>query len=157
MYEFRARHGFEIRGRPHARVRPPQRILNQQTSPDKIAIYNVAKQNASYWLGLLSYDDGRYGTAADWLARRTLEDYPDGPWTNGARYNLARAYEALGRFEDAIELLKQDDSPGRHGSLLRARQLVGKAEAAKTKSEAEPHATENAATSAKTSSDNGQP
>ena len=139
------------------RVRPPQRILNKQTSPDKIAIYNVAKQNASYWLGLLSYDDGRYDTALDWLARRTLEDYPDGPWTNGARYNLARAYEALGRFEDAIELLKQDDSPGRHGSLLRARQLVRKAEAAKTKSESEPHAAKNAATSAKTSSDNGQP
>ena len=112
------------------RVRPPQRILNKQTSPDKIAIYNRAKQNASYWLGLLSYDDGRYDTSADWLARRTLEDYPEGPWTNGARYNLARAYEAMGRFEDAIELLQQDDSASRHGSLLRARQLVQKAEAA---------------------------
>jgi tetratricopeptide (TPR) repeat protein len=139
------------------RVRPPQRILNQQNSPDKIAIYNRAKQNASYWLGLLSYDDGRYDTAADWLARRTLEDYPDGPWTNGARYNLARSYEAMGRFEDAIELLKQDDSAGRHGSLLRVRQLVRNAEAAQTKTERESHATENSATSVKKSSDEGQP
>ncbi len=129
------------------RVRPPQRILNKQTSPDKIAIYNRAKQNASYWLGLLSYDDGRYDTSADWLARRTLEDYPEGPWTNGARYNLARAYEAMGRFEDAIELLQQDDSVSRHGSLLRVRQLVQKAKAAaaaKTSSD-------------KTSSDKAQP
>ena len=83
----------------------------------------MAKADASYWLGLLSYDVGNYEVAADWLLTRTLKATPDGPWTAGARYNLARAYEALGEVAQAIELLQGDDSPQRHGNLLRARQL----------------------------------
>jgi hypothetical protein len=58
-----------------------------------------------------------------------LESDPEGPWKNGARYNLARCYEAMGRIEDARQLYLIDDSPQRHGCLLRARQLEARAKA----------------------------
>lgn len=104
------------------RVRPAERQL-EQLEASKRAIYDIAKAGASYWLGLLSYDLGRYSVAEDWLARRTLEARPDGPWTNGARYNLARTHEARGDLPAAIKLLESDESPQRLGNLLRARQL----------------------------------
>jgi len=62
--------------------------------------------------------------AANWLEKRTLEATPAGPWTAGARYNLARTYEAQGKLAEAIELLKSDNSSQRYGNLLRARQLA---------------------------------
>ena len=54
---------------------------------------------------------------------QTLEAVPNGPWTDGARYNAARCYEALGELEKAIELLETGDSPQQHGNLLRAKML----------------------------------
>lgn len=109
----------------HRLVRPPNRTLATVTSDDKRAIYETAKRDASYWMGLLSYDDGRYEPAAiDWFQRHTLEANPDGPWTQGARYNLARTYEQLGRFDEAIALYEADGSPQRHGNRLRARLLA---------------------------------
>ena len=104
------------------RIRPPNAAL-EELEPSKRQIYATAKSDASYWLGLLSYDLGRYKVAKDWLARRTLAANPDGPWTSGARYNLARTHEALGDLPAAIELLEADESPQRHGNLLRARWL----------------------------------
>ncbi len=103
-------------------IRPPDTELNR-FEPARQVIYRTAKVDASYWLGLLSYDRGKYEVAADWLRKRTLEATPEGPWTAGARYNLARTYEALGEYDKAIKLLEADDSPQRHGNLLRARQL----------------------------------
>ncbi len=82
-----------------------------------------AKQNASYWLGLVHLDKGNYDVASKWFLDRTLEAYPDGPWTNGARCNLARCQEALGNLAEARRLYQIDESPQRHGSLLRARRL----------------------------------
>ncbi len=81
------------------------------------------KQNASFWLALIHFDTGRYEDAHDWLKLRCLEAHEDGPWTAGARYNLARVLERLGRKEAARELLLLDDSPQQHGNLLRARAL----------------------------------
>jgi tetratricopeptide (TPR) repeat protein len=80
------------------------------------------KQTASYWLGIIHYETGRYETAVDWLKQRTL-DVADNPWKPGARYNLARVYEALGDPELARKTLLLDDSPQRHGDLLLARYL----------------------------------
>jgi hypothetical protein len=82
------------------------------------------KHHASYWLGLAQYDDGRPVAAVEWFARRTLEAFPDGPWTGGARYNLGRTYEALGKIEEAREQYFQDESPQKHGNLLRSRYLA---------------------------------
>ena len=103
-------------------VRPSEKTL-RTLEPAQQAIYRMSKADASYWLGLLSYDVGKFQVAADWLEARTLKATPSGPWTAGARYNLARTFEALGREAEAIELLEEDDSPQRHGNLLRARQL----------------------------------
>ncbi len=84
-----------------------------------------SKQLASYWLGLTHLEQRNYDVAASWLKDRYLDHYPDGSWTNGARYNLARCYEALGKFDDARQLYMIDESPQRYGNLLRARALEG--------------------------------
>ena len=89
----------------------------------KMVVTNT-KHHASYWLGLAQYDDGRPEAAVEWFARRTLEAFPDGPWTGGARYNLGRTYEALGDIEKAREQYFQDESPQKYGNLLRARYLA---------------------------------
>jgi tetratricopeptide (TPR) repeat protein len=81
------------------------------------------KRNASYWLGLVHYDTARYAAAVDWLKNRTLDASDGSPWAAGARYNLARTYEAQGQFQAARDMLLLDKSPQKHGNLLRARQL----------------------------------
>jgi len=82
-----------------------------------------AKLNASYWLGLNTYESGMYEVAVDYLKKRTLEAMPKGPWSESARYNLARAYEQLGRYDEAIALYEADQSAQRYGNQLRARRL----------------------------------
>jgi len=92
------------------------------------------KQDATYWCGLIAYQRGDYDAAVDYLMKRTLEAYPDGPWTGGARYNLARAYEASGRTERAILMYGIDaSSPGYLGNLLRAKWLREESESEKPK------------------------
>ena len=111
-----------------------QRLQNmaEYAASLEIAAYVRAKQDASYWLGLLSFERGNYAAAADYLLRRTLEASPDGPWNCGARYNLARTFEASGETIKAIELLRSDrDAPGGHGALLRARWLRQQSDAEK--------------------------
>jgi hypothetical protein len=83
-----------------------------------------AKQHASYWLGLVQFDDGNLEAAASWFKERTLELTPNGVWVPGARYNLARTYEALGDYERARELYLEDDSAQQHGNLIRAKLLA---------------------------------
>lgn len=106
------------------RIRPPEYLL-EQVDATKRQIYETAKGDASYWLGLLSYDLGKLKPAEYWLDKLTLQAQPNGPWAAGARYNLARTLEAQAEFERAVELLESDaSSPQRHGNLLRARQLT---------------------------------
>ncbi len=54
------------------------------------------KEMASYWLGLLAFEKGQYKVAADFFEKRTIQAFPDGTFTNGARYNLGRTYERWG-------------------------------------------------------------
>ena len=103
-------------------IRPPDAQL-RLLKPEKQVIYRTAKEDASYWLGLLCYDMEKTDSALFWLEDRTLSVSPQGPWASGASYNLARTYEALGKWEKAIELLESGQSPMRHGNLLRARRL----------------------------------
>jgi hypothetical protein len=110
-------------------VRPKNRDIIQTTSDEKRRVDAIAKLNATYWVGLLSFDRGKYDVAAHWLGLPELT-VEASPWSGGARYNLARALEAQGNLEQAIELLENDTSPQRHGNRLRARQLRASLEAA---------------------------
>jgi tetratricopeptide (TPR) repeat protein len=102
-------------------VRPADRAIERETSPARRRVDLAAKLNATYWLGLLSFDEGRYDVAAHWISRPELR--ADTFRKAGADYNLARTYEAQGRFEEAAALLEGDTSPQRHGNRLRARRL----------------------------------
>ncbi|MBC8350937.1 MAG: CDC27 family protein [Planctomycetes bacterium] len=82
-----------------------------------------AKQHATYWLGLSHFESGNHEAAATWLRERTIEATPDGPWNAGARYNLARTYEAQGKYDEARELYAEDESPQSYGNHLRAKLL----------------------------------
>ncbi len=95
----------------------------------------LAKQNATYWLGLIAHDRGNHSVSIDYL-ERAVDRQLDGPWRYGAAYNLARAYEqqsaqakdpqeAQDRLNDAIKLLTADDSPQALGNRLRAKSLEG--------------------------------
>ncbi len=110
-------------------VRPPNATL-AKLDPAKQKVYSTAKAEASYWLGLLSYDRGNYDVALDWLDERTLKADPKGVWSDGARYNLARTHEALGQLDKAIALLESDppEAPQRQGNLVRAKRLRAEAE-----------------------------
>jgi tetratricopeptide (TPR) repeat protein len=96
----------------------------------KQTVYGAAKSEASYWLGLLSYDRGNFDVAQSWLGGRSLDREPTGKWASGARYNLARTYEAQGKLDEAIKLLEggPKDGPQRHGNLVRAKRLSGQVE-----------------------------
>ncbi len=105
----------------HSEIRLPENVLKQLDDLKKL-MYTMAKADASYWLGLLSYDLGKYQVAEDWFRRRTLDAFPNGSWTAGATYNLARTLQKLERTGEAIALLEADESPQRHGNRLLARQ-----------------------------------
>jgi tetratricopeptide (TPR) repeat protein len=82
------------------------------------------KIDASYWLGLIQYDQGQYLSALDYFRVRVLQFGPEVPWAAGAHYNIARCYEASGRRSDAIigyesSIFLRNDA----GNILRARWL----------------------------------
>lgn len=98
-------------------------LLEAKMPPQQLKVCEDAKQAASFWLGVICFEEGDYPVAIDYFSKRTLEAAPDSPWTAAAQYNLARAYEATGQLDKAIELYEDDDSPQRHGNRLRARAL----------------------------------
>ena len=85
--------------------------------------FQARRDDAAFWLGIISFEQRDYRTAADYFGPMTLYEYPDGPWTNAARYNLARVREATGDLKEAIKLYEQDKSPQRYGNRLRAQKL----------------------------------
>lgn len=109
-------------------VRPTDTKLARISDLDERRVDTAAKQDATYWVGLLAYDDGKYAVSVDWLERVDSSDEASG-WTAGKLYNLARAWEAQGQINRAAKLLEKDTSPQRHGNLLRARQLEKRASA----------------------------
>lgn len=90
------------------------------------------KQNATYWMGLLQMDRGDPPSAVQYFQRLTLDRWPDGPWTAGARFNLARVYETTGEAAKAAALYAADVSPQFHGNRLRGRWLAEKESASGT-------------------------
>lgn len=87
------------------------------------------KEDATYFLGVVTLGEGEYQAAIDFLNRMTLEESPEGRWADAARINAATAFIAAGQPEVARQLLEADESPQRYGSRLRALRLVEAAEA----------------------------
>jgi hypothetical protein len=112
----------------HKSIRPTDREI-AMSSEQEARIRRAAKLNATYWLGLLSYDTGRHDVAARWFGREELTN-GGSPWSAGAQYNLACTLEARGKFSEAADLLEKDSSPQTHGNRLRAKWLRKRAAAA---------------------------
>lgn len=106
-------------------VLPTDATIAALQSDDARRAWTAAKQNATYWLGLLSYDRGEYKVADDWL--EMAEGVDD--WREGAQYNRARALEAQGDLAGARELLESSIGPQAVGNRLRARRLADSAKA----------------------------
>ncbi|MCA9178525.1 MAG: tetratricopeptide repeat protein [Planctomycetales bacterium] len=87
------------------------------------SLFREAKMHASYWIGLVHFEEGNYESASQWFGKRVLEENPNSVWATGARYNLARCYERMDQIAKAREMYLEDNSPQRHGNLLRARRL----------------------------------
>jgi tetratricopeptide (TPR) repeat protein len=114
----------------YLRARPAATVIAdvvKQVPPEKAAglrrLYESMKEDATYWLGVLTLAEGEYTTAIDYLGRMILQNAPDSRWADAARTNLATAEAALGHTARAIELLRADPSPQRFGSRLKAAQL----------------------------------
>ena len=75
-----------------------------------------------------------FAGSIEWLGERTDQVSPPSPRTPGARYNLARCYEELGKPDLAKQWLESDkESPQRAGNLLRAKLLDTKGATSKAK------------------------
>ena len=94
------------------------------------ALLAQMKEDAAFWLGVLTLGEGEYDASADYLSRMTLAAAPDSRWADAARQNLAVACVALGRDAEAIAALREDESPQRFGSRLAADRLAGRKAAA---------------------------
>jgi hypothetical protein len=122
----------------------PQQSAGMRTAFEKAL--PLAKQNANYWLGLIAFDRGerepdQYEVAATWFNKCSFETTVDGPWIDGADYNLARTHEVLyelalkagdkdkaaEHLKKALKLYDEDESPQRHGNHLRGKWLREKA------------------------------
>jgi hypothetical protein len=106
----------------YMKVRPSERKIAGTTSVDEQRVESSAKHDATYWLGLLSYDDGKFEVASDWFRHPELND-ANSTWKSGASYNLGRSLEAQQKTKEAIPLLEKDASPQQQGNKIRAREL----------------------------------
>jgi hypothetical protein len=111
-------------------VRPSDQKIKETASVDERRVVSNAKINATYWLGLLTYDDGKYEVAADWFRRPEL-NVKESPWQPGARYNLARSLESQNLIDEAIPVLENNPSAQQQGNKLRARELKSRPKQAK--------------------------
>jgi tetratricopeptide (TPR) repeat protein len=111
-----------------AEARPHLYQLAGEMASQRVRFRNMScmrgKVAASFWLGVISFEQGGYAPAIDYFSKRVLEASPASPWTVGARYNLGRTHEAAGEPQRAIDAYTGGSiSPLFHGALLRARWL----------------------------------
>ena len=99
------------------------RQLPPEQAENASRLYGRMKEDATYWLGVLTLGEGEYAAAVDYLGRMTLQAAPDSRWTDAARTNLARALIGLGRIDEAVAALRADGSPQRFGSRILADRL----------------------------------
>jgi hypothetical protein len=102
----------------------------------QVEVLRLAKQCATYWLGLLASEQRNYPSARDYLLTRTVEAVPRSPWMPGARYNLGRVYEEEKQYAKAIQQYRNNtEAVDAYGNRIRARwleTLVKPADLAKT-------------------------
>jgi len=122
MAEQQKQPGASAAGQPIGAIPDPQTAAREVEL--RIELLRQVKLDATYWLGIVVFEQGNYEAAIDWFSERTLAPAPEGPWAFGAHYNLGRAYEAAGRPREAIsEYLANTNSPSHYGEFLRARWL----------------------------------
>ena len=97
--------------------------LRKRLVRQNLEALSEAKLQATYWLGVMANEQGDTLSAIDFLSKRLLEINPSSNRAAGARYNLARTYEAAGKLDQAIALYEADTSPQSVGNRLRARLL----------------------------------
>ncbi len=102
-------------------------LPGRRLSQEFVEAYQRLRDDAAYWLGLVWLEQKQYKSAMQYFDKMTLQADPDGPWSNGARFNLARCYEAEGNLPEAIKLYQGDKSPQRYGNRLRAERLKAQA------------------------------
>ena len=115
-------HQEALRWYMHKSVRRSDRKIAESSSVEERRVDSSAKMHATYSLGLLSFDDGKYEVAANWFKHEDLNAKAS-PVRSGAQYNLARSLEAQDQVKEAIPLLESSGSPQQHGDKLRAREL----------------------------------
>lgn len=101
-------------------VRPTDDKIEALQSEEAHRAWAGAKDNATYWQGLLSFDRGDYQVSSNWLEKAATSP----KWHDGALYNRARALEALGQIDEARQLLESSEGPQAVGNRLRARRLA---------------------------------
>lgn len=94
-----------------------------QVEASHVVLLRQAKADASYWLGLVLFEQGDYPSAIDLFDKRTLQAKHASQWSSGARYNLGRTQEAAGNIDAAAAAYDSDDGPQSHGNHLRAKWL----------------------------------
>jgi tetratricopeptide (TPR) repeat protein len=88
-----------------------------------ITIYREAKIDATYLIGLLHFDQNNLASSTNWLIKRAQALKGFERWQPSIWYNAARAYEAEGKLQEALEMLRQVPSPQEAGNRLRMRLL----------------------------------
>ena len=83
----------------------------------------LVRSDAAFYLALCHYENGHPGTALKWLQRIGVFDL-EGRWSQFTGYQMGRAHEAMGEFEEAGKVYEQDTtSAQQHGNLIRKRLL----------------------------------
>lgn len=87
-------------------------------------LHQRIREDCTYFLGLVKYEQREYEPAVHWLADTYLQKYATGKFVSGARYLLGRCAETTGDAAKAIEYYTMPDaSPQGFGNLVRARRL----------------------------------
>jgi tetratricopeptide (TPR) repeat protein len=80
----------------------------------------IVRADAAFFLSLCNYENDMPATALKWLNRiRNYDD--DMRWSEYLPYYRGRALESSGKYAEAAEQYGQDESPQKHGSIIRQR------------------------------------
>jgi hypothetical protein len=103
------------------------RTLDESSTWINRDIFGLISRDAGYWLGQIALDRGVNDVAVDYFGKRVLPFDPNHAWSAGARFGLARAHQAAGRTNLAIQWFEDRStsgtSPQQPGNQWRAKQL----------------------------------